>query len=110
MEIKANTIAHLANLSRLHIAESQMEQYQQDLQKMVAFIEKLNELDTQGVPPLRNMTDATATATKESNSVSVASPSLREDVVMGSISLEQALQNAPEAHSPYFIVPKVIKK
>lgn len=95
MEIKANTIAHLANLSRLHIAESQMEQYQQDLQKMVAFIEKLNELDTEGVTPLRDMS---------------VSSVLREDSVQGSLSLEEALQNAPAAHSPYFIVPKVIKK
>ena len=95
MEIKANTIAHLANLSRLHIDESQMEQYQQDLQKMVAFIEKLNELDTEGVAPLRMMS---------------ASSEQREDTVQGSLSLEEALQNAPAAHSPYFIVPKVIKK
>lgn len=95
MEIKANTIAHLANLSRLHIAESQMEQYQQDLQKMVAFIEKLNELDTEGVTPLRDMS---------------VSSVFREDSVQGSLSLEEALQNAPAAHSPYFIVPKVIKK
>lgn len=95
MEIKANTIAHLANLSRLHITESQMEQYQQDLQKMVAFIEKLNELNTEGVAPLRMMS---------------ASSEHREDSIQGSISLEEALQNAPAAHSPYFIVPKVIKK
>ena len=95
MEISANTIAHLANLSRLHIAESQMDQYQQDLQKMVAFIEKLNELDTEGVTPLRMMS---------------AAEEQREDRVQGSLSLEEALQNAPANHSPYFIVPKVIKK
>lgn len=103
MEIKANTIAHLANLSRLHIAESQMEQYQQDLQKMVAFIEKLNKLDTEGVAPLRDITASSASFT-------TASSVLREDSVNGSLSLEEALQNAPAAHSPYFIVPKVIKK
>ncbi|BDQ13438.1 Asp-tRNA(Asn)/Glu-tRNA(Gln) amidotransferase subunit GatC [Sediminibacterium sp. TEGAF015] len=103
MEIKANTIAHLANLSRLHIAESQMEQYQQDLQKMVAFIEKLNELDTEGVAPLRDMTASSASFT-------TASSVLREDSVKGSLALDEALQNAPVSHSPYFIVPKVIKK
>lgn len=95
MEINANTIAYLANLSRLHIAESQVEQYQQDLQKMVAFIEKLNELDTEGVAPLRMMS---------------AAEKQREDRVQGSLTLEEALQNAPTSHSPYFIVPKVIKK
>ena len=97
MEISAKTVAHLANLSRLHITESQMQQYQTDLQKMVAFIEKLNELDTQGVPPLRNMS-------------AEAAAEFREDIVRGSISLEEALQNAPASQSPYFTVPKVIKK
>lgn len=95
MEINANTIAHLANLSRLHIADSQMEQYQQDLQKMVAFIERLNELDTEGVTPLRMMS---------------AASEQRNDTVKGSLTLDEALQNAPASHSPYFIVPKVIKK
>lgn len=95
MEINAKTIAHLANLSRLHIADSQMEQYQQDLQKMVAFIEKLNELDTEGVAPLRMMS---------------AASEQRQDTVQGSLSLEEALHNAPASHTPYFTVPKVIKK
>jgi len=103
MEINAKTIAHLANLSRLHIADSQMEQYQQDLKKMVAFIEQLNELHTEGVAPLRNMTASSASATS-------AAAELREDVVKGSISLEEALKNAPTAHAPYFTVPKVINK
>lgn len=95
MEINAKTIAHLANLSRLHIADSQMEQYQQDLQKMVAFIEQLNELNTEEVAPLRMMS---------------ATAELREDIVQGSLSLEEAMHNAPASHPPYFTVPKVINK
>lgn len=95
MEINAKTIAHLANLSRLHIADSQMEQYQQDLQKMVAFIEQLNELNTEGVAPLRMMS---------------AAAEQREDRVQGSLSLEEAMHNAPASHPPYFTVPKVINK
>ena len=62
---------------------------------MIAFIDKLNELDTTGVAPQFHMTDE----------INV----LREDVAEGSISREEALRNAPLTSSSYFKVPKVIK-
>lgn len=63
---------------------------------MIAFVEKLNELDISGVDPLLHMTDE----------VNV----LREDEVKGSVSREEALKNAPDHDGIYFKVPKVIKK
>ena len=61
---------------------------------MIAFVEKLNELDTKGVQPLLHMTN-------EINS-------LRKDEVKGSISREEALANAPLHDGEFFKVPKVI--
>jgi aspartyl-tRNA(Asn)/glutamyl-tRNA(Gln) amidotransferase subunit C len=66
------------------------------MQKMIAFVEKLNELDTTGVAPLLHMSD----------NVNV----LREDEVKGSISREDGLKNAPLHDDQFFKVPKVIKK
>ena len=63
---------------------------------MISFIEKLKEVDTTGVEPLLFMSDE----------VNV----LREDVVEGSISQEEALQNAPVTDGKFFKVPKVIRK
>jgi len=63
---------------------------------MIAFVEKLNELDTTGVEPLLHMSDE----------VNV----LREDEVKGSISREEALKNAPLHDEQFFKVPKVIRK
>jgi aspartyl-tRNA(Asn)/glutamyl-tRNA(Gln) amidotransferase subunit C len=63
---------------------------------MIAFVEKLNELDLEGVQPLMHMTDE----------VNV----LREDEVTGSITREEALKNAPAHDDQFFKVPKVIKK
>ena len=63
---------------------------------MIAFVEKLNELDTTGVEPLLHMSD-------EANV-------LREDEVKGSISREEALKNAPEHDEQFFKVPKVIRR
>ena len=67
-----------------------------DLQKMISFIEKLNELDTSGVEPLLFMTDE----------VNV----LRDDEVKGSIARKDGLLNAPLKDEEFFKVPKVIKK
>jgi aspartyl-tRNA(Asn)/glutamyl-tRNA(Gln) amidotransferase subunit C len=67
-----------------------------DLQRMIAFVEKLNELDLDGVKPLLHMSDE----------VNV----LREDKVKGSVSRAEALKNAPLHDDQFFKVPKVIKK
>ena len=63
---------------------------------MIAFVEKLNELDLDNVEPLLHMSDE----------VNI----LRDDVVKGSVSRLQALQNAPLHDEQFFKVPKVIKK
>ena len=69
---------------------------QTDLQRMIRFVEKLNELDTTGVAPLLHMSDG----------INV----LRDDEVEGSITRAEALQNAPQQDGVFFKVPKVIKR
>jgi len=96
MEVNDTLIEKLAHLARLKFEASEKEEIKNDLQKMIAFVEKLNELDTAGVEPLLHMTD-------EMNV-------LREDEVKGSISREDALKNAPVHDDKFFKVPKVIKK
>ena len=86
----------LAHLARLQFSETEKSSIKQDLQKMIAFVEKLNELDTTGVAPLLHM----------SNNVNV----LREDEVKGSVSSAEGLKNAPFHDDQFFKVPKVIKK
>jgi aspartyl-tRNA(Asn)/glutamyl-tRNA(Gln) amidotransferase subunit C len=96
MEVNDALVDKLAQLSRLKFEEGEKEEIKNDLQKMIAFVEKLNELDTTGVEPLVHMTDE----------VNI----LREDEVNGSISREEALKNAPVHDEEFFKVPKVIKK
>src|SRR5215831_17393319 len=95
MEVSDELLEKLAHLARLKFEASEKEEIKSDLQKMIAFVEKLNELDTTGVEPLLHMTDE----------INV----LREDKVNGSISREEALTNAPEHNEQFFKVPKVIK-
>lgn len=96
MEIDVNMVDKLAHLARLRFDDADKKAISEDLQKMVAFVEKLKELDTTGVEPLLHIGDA----------VNV----LREDEVRGSVSREEALRNSPVADDTFFKVPKVIRK
>jgi aspartyl-tRNA(Asn)/glutamyl-tRNA(Gln) amidotransferase subunit C len=86
----------LAHLSRLHFNETEKVEIKNDLQQMIGFVEKINELDLDGVEPLLHI----------SEEINV----LREDEVKGSISRSAALKNAPGHDEQFFKVPKVIKK
>ncbi|MBS1626652.1 MAG: Asp-tRNA(Asn)/Glu-tRNA(Gln) amidotransferase subunit GatC [Bacteroidetes bacterium] len=96
MQITNDMVNNLAHLSRLNFNEEQTQAIKADLEKMIAFVEQLNEVDTTGVQPLLHMGDA----------VNV----LREDEIKGSITREEALLNAPDTDGVFFKVPKVIKK
>lgn len=96
MEVNDELVDKLANLARLTFEPGEKAEIKKDLQKMITFIEKLNELDTTGVEPLLFMTEE----------VNV----LREDEVKGSITREEGLLNAPVKDEQFFKVPKVIKK
>ena len=97
MQIDADTVARLAHLARLDFPEAQTDRMVADLNRMLAFVEKLNELDTTGVPPLiyMNLPDHNV---------------LRPDEPQQEITHAQALQNAPKADSDFFRVPKVLAK
>ncbi|MBI1341446.1 MAG: Asp-tRNA(Asn)/Glu-tRNA(Gln) amidotransferase subunit GatC [Terrimonas sp.] len=95
MEINDELVDKLAHLSRLSFKKEEKQEIKQDLQKIIQFVEKLNELDTTGVEPLLHM----------SEEINV----LRDDEVRDSISRETALKNAPLHDEQYFKVPKVIK-
>jgi aspartyl-tRNA(Asn)/glutamyl-tRNA(Gln) amidotransferase subunit C len=96
MEVTNEMVEKIANLARLHIPAHQKETVKKELQQMISFVDKLNELDTTGVQPLMHM----------SENVNV----VREDEVKGSITTAEALQNSPADNDSFFMVPKVIKK
>lgn len=96
MEVNDQLVDKLAHLSRLHFNEEGKGEIKHDLQRMIGFVEKLNELNLDGVEPQLFMSD-------EVNA-------LRADEIKGSISREEALQNAPLHDGQFFKVPKAIKK
>jgi aspartyl-tRNA(Asn)/glutamyl-tRNA(Gln) amidotransferase subunit C len=95
MEVNDALVDKLAHLARLKFDDAEKQEIKTDLQRMIVFVEKLNELDLEGVEPLLHMSDE----------VNV----LREDEVKGSVSRSEALKNAPMHDEQFFKVPKVIK-
>lgn len=94
MQVNDALADKLAHLSRLEFSTAEKEEIKQDLQHMIGFVEKLNELELDHVQPLLFMSDE----------VNV----LREDVVKGSVTREEGLKNAPVHDNEFFKVPKVI--
>ncbi len=96
MKIDNDTVDKIAHLARLEYENEAKEQIKKDMNNMIGFIEKLNELDTSNIEPLIYMSD-------EVNL-------LREDIVKQEITQDEALKNSPKHDSDYFKVPKVIEK
>ena len=96
MEVNDLLVENLAKLARLSFNEQEKTEIKADLQQMISFVEKLKEVNTDGVQPLLHMSD----------NLNI----LRDDIVRGSISREEGLKNAPDADGTFFKVPKVIKK
>ena len=96
MEVNDALIDKLAILARLEFAPEEKQRLKNDLQKMIAFVEQLQTLDTEGEEPVLQMSTNTDV--------------LREDHEKHSLTREQALKNAPLTDGQYFMVPKVINK
>ena len=96
MEVNHALIDKLSLLARLDIIPAEKEKLRTDLEQMIGFIEKLQELDTTGIEPLMHLTEE----------INV----LRADEVKGSVAIDAALQNARLKKDRFFMVPKVIKK
>lgn len=96
MKIQEETVQHIAHLARLQFQGEEVKAIQQDLNNMIAFMDKLSELDTQNVEPLVFM----------SEEINV----LREDVAEDTLTVKDALKNAPKKDSDYFRIPKVLDK
>ena len=96
MEVNNKLIQDLSRLAKLKFDEKSAEKMKKDLDKIIGFVDKLSEIDTEGVKPLIYLSDE----------VNV----LRADKIANEVSQENALKNAPQKDSDYFKVPTVLKK
>ena len=96
MKVDKELIDKIANLAKLEFDDQSIEKIKNDLEKILNFVDKLNEIETKNVEPLIYINE-------EVNN-------LRDDDIQASIHQEDALKNAPHKDSDYFKVPTVLKK
>lgn len=94
MKINKEVVEHVAELARLEFDEEEKELFIKQLNSILTYMEKLNELDTTDVPPTAHV-------------IPLANV-FREDVVNESLERERSLENAPDSDRGYFKVPKII--
>ncbi|OEF97033.1 Asp-tRNA(Asn)/Glu-tRNA(Gln) amidotransferase subunit GatC [Desulfuribacillus alkaliarsenatis] len=95
MSITVKDVEHVANLARLELSEKDKELFTEQLNSILEFAEKLNELDTENVPPTSHVLDIKNV--------------VRKDEVKQSLPREEALRNAPSQEEGHFKVPAIIE-
>lgn len=96
MEVTDALIKKLAHLSRLKFTDEALQDIKKDLGNMLAMIDKMDEVDTEGIEPLLHM--------------SASQNMSRADKVGEQLSADEALKNAKASNGSFFTVPKVIAK
>jgi aspartyl-tRNA(Asn)/glutamyl-tRNA(Gln) amidotransferase subunit C len=94
MKITRKEVEYVAHLARLNLGQQELEKMTEQLDKILSYVEKLDELDTENILP-----------TTHAFSISNA---FRDDDVRDSLSQEEALANCPKQNGECFIVPRII--
>ena len=95
MSVTKETVAYIANLARLSLSDSGIVKMQSDMNKILEYMDLLNQVDTSNIEPMEHVYEP-------------GTP-LRADIPGEPLSHDAALKNAPDADSDYFRVPKVIE-
>ena len=95
MGISKEDVDKIAGLAKLELSEEERERYASQLDSIVAYVEKLNEVDTTGIEPLAHVNDLMNV--------------WREDKSRSSLSEEEVFKNSPKHDKEFFLVPKVLK-
>ena len=95
MKINKNTINKIARLSRIKLDDKESEDYIKDLNSILDWVEQLNEVNTENVEPLSNISSSILPK--------------REDISKDTNTSEEILENAPDKLEGFFAVPKVVE-
>jgi aspartyl-tRNA(Asn)/glutamyl-tRNA(Gln) amidotransferase subunit C len=95
MSVDAATVKRIGRLARIHIEESEVEQYQGELNAILGFVEQLGEVDVSGVEPMTSVTPMRLRR--------------RDDQVTDGGYPERIVANAPLSEDNFFMVPKVVE-
>src|ERR1043165_8681626 len=100
MKVTEKDVAYVAELANLELTDQERQRMLKDLNSILEYIDRLNELDTTNVPPMAQVANKPGDAEKP----------WREDVPAPCLPHKEAMQNAPVTDGEFFKVPKVIEK
>ncbi len=112
MKVTDKDVAYVADLANLELTEEERARMVRDLNSILDYVDRLNQLDTSKVEPMAQVSDRYGVDTSKQGSDRFAYAN-REDILEGlrkSLPHEEALQNAPDADEQFFKVPKVIER
>lgn len=112
MKITEKDVAYVAELANLDLTENERSGMLRDLNSILGYVDRLNELDTSNVPPMAQVSDRYGVDASKQGSARFSNAS-REDILEGlrkSLPHEEAMANAPDADENFFCVPKVIER
>ncbi len=108
MKISREDVLYVAELAHLELSEAEVETYRQQLDSILTYIDKLNQLDTGSVEPMAQV--LAGLPVRQAGTPGPEEASWREDQVRPSTIADEALAAAPDAANHYFRVPKVIER
>jgi aspartyl-tRNA(Asn)/glutamyl-tRNA(Gln) amidotransferase subunit C len=97
-------VRHVADLASLELTPEELPRLAKDLNEVLGYIAQLNELDTEEVPPMAQVSEALGLTAAEHGET------LRPDEVMASTERAEVMREAPETDGRFFKVPKVIER
>jgi aspartyl-tRNA(Asn)/glutamyl-tRNA(Gln) amidotransferase subunit C len=103
MKISREDVLRVAELANLELTPAEVDTYQAQLDQILGYVDKLNEVDIANVDPMSQVLF-------QAESSKDAHPELREDVVRPCAMAEAILAQAPDAAKPFFRVPRVIER
>lgn len=112
MKVTEKDVAYVADLANLELKEDERSRMVRDLNSILGHVDTLNELETQDVPPMAQVSDRYGVDQSKQGSERFAYAS-RDDVREGlrkSFTNDVALANAPDSDGTFFKVPKVIER
>ena len=105
MKITREDVLRVAELAHLELSEAEIEMFSRQLDSILSYVEKLNELDTSKVEPMAHVAPPSA-----SGDGAVVGTPLRPDELTPCDVIGEVLAGAPDASPPYFRVPRVIER
>ena len=95
MSVDRDTVRRIARLARLAVDEDQVAHMESELNTLLAWVEQLQEVDVEGVPPMTSVVEQRL--------------KMRDDIVRDGGYPQDLMKNAPQAEDNFFVVPKVVE-